>query len=136
MIASYKRTDLLERLFRRVKKIQWKGGEYLPGLCDLPPEMLLRYIKDAEGENLAFALDALVETYAARKEGYPLLITKLSNGSALTRLVVIRHLNEIAHMRNGTGMWMLPVLQDHLAREIDPVVRKEAQDVVEYLEEK
>lgn len=134
MVASFKRTDLLERLFRRVREIPLEDRSSVPGLCNVPPEALLDYIRAAEGEKLAFALDAFAETHAAGRDGYPLLVAKLSSANVVSRRAIVHCISTLVRRGSWTNRQVLSDLKDHVTREADEDAQKEAQETIGYLE--
>ena len=129
MAASYHRTDVLEHVFRRVRDIPLTGRRFLPGLCDLPPDVLLGYIKGAEGEKLRFALDAFVETHAALKDGY----SKLSSRNPESRRAIVECIGGMAKRGTWANEQTLDDLEQFIPHETDSAIRKEAEDVVGWL---
>jgi len=134
MVASFKRTDLLERLFRRVREIPLESRSSVPGLCNVPPETVLDYIRGAEGEKLAFALDAFTETHAAIRDGYPLLVAKLSSKDVVSRRAVAHCMSVLARQGTWTNHQAFSDLKDFVSRETDESALKEAQETIRYLE--
>jgi len=133
MVSSYNRTDLLERTFKRVSKIPLTGRRSLPGLCNFPPETLLAYIRDAEGEKLGFALDALEETHGALKNGYPLVISKLSSKDLESRRAAIRCIDRMSRKGTWANGQTYEDLKRYVSHERDPDLRKQAGETFAWL---
>lgn len=133
MVSSYNRTDLLERAFKRVSKIPMTGRNYLPGLCDFPPETLLAYIRDAEGQKLRFALDALEETHRALKNGYPLVISKLSSKDLESRRAAVGCIDRMSRKGTWANDQTYTDLKGYISQERDPDLRKQAGETLAWL---
>lgn len=133
-LSEYGRVDLLDHALKRVKdfpRASWTS-EKNPTL-GIYPELLLKYVQQAEGDRLQLGLDALEQNIGALLKAYPMVKEKLGSARADDRRATARFLKRMTSLGRFRDQAILRDLQEQAAREHDPETKRHISETVERL---